>query len=349
MNLEEEIVLSVIIPVYNGDAYIKVLMESIAEQHFEKFEVLMIDDGSTDHTGQLCDDYAGQYSWLHVIHTENCGVSHARNRGLDEAAGKWIQFIDADDRIRPGIFHNFYQVVCKEDTELAVCGCTRYNLNTGSHEDCGPLCEETLRHNKIDRLFDHLPMGDRYWLLDYVWNKWYRREIIESFKIRFDETLSLGEDFVFNTQYMQHISSISLLKTRYYQYLTGENGLAHKFQKEPWNGRNILYEAHKKLYDTLGLWESNKGWIQCQAGQIAFGDIRMINEDNCPYGNRKKLLFIRKMLESDQYPLILMYLREKSSLAFRIYYHVFRAENEYLMLILIRSEKLWKKVIRGKN
>lgn len=349
MNQIKPVILSVIIPVYNGAKYINKIMKMIEEQQFEAFEVLIIDDGSSDQTYPLCKEYERQHSWLSVIHTENHGVSHARNRGLDAASGKWIQFMDADDRIRPGMFCDFYRVLCKTESELAVCGCARKNLYNGHVEVCGPAEDKTLREGELKQLFDHMTMENRYWLLDYVWNKWYRRDIIENYKLRFDEELSLGEDFVFNTQYIKNIGSISLLAKRYYEYLVGENGLVGKFRERPWIGRNILLKSQTELYKTMKLWEENKMWISRQAGEIAFGDIRTINRKNCRYKWKDKRWFIRGMMDSDQYPLILSYLKGKSSLLFRIYYVVFSSKNEKYILMLIELEKIGKRIINRKS
>lgn len=343
MKKSREKVLSVIIPIYNGSNYLKRLIEFIQNQKFENYEVLLVDDGSTDDTYQICECYAKRFPWLRIIHTDNYGVSHARNTGLASASGTWVHFIDADDIIASGMFWDFYKTLCTDEAEIAICGCVRKNLVTGTSEDCGPMECRTLEDKDFNKIFDCLEMEDRYWLLDYVWNKWYRRDILEEHHIRFCEDLSLGEDFVFNAHYFQHISTMSLLKGRYYQYEVGASGLVSRFQPNPWFGRKILYNAQSSLYKSLHLWESNKKWIECQAGQIAFGDIRMINAPNCPLNLKEKFAFIEQMIDSEQFHLILCYLKRKTSFAYKVYYHIFAGRNTALILMIISIEKYIKR------
>lgn len=343
--MEEKILLSVIIPVYNGAAYLDKLVYLLGVQRFRSFEVLFIDDGSTDNTYQKCAYYAEKYTWIKVIHTENYGVSHARNIGIDAARGEWIHFIDADDRIHPDIFQFFYEVLKENQTDCIICGCTRKNMINGSCEACGP--EENKNYSKefFPKLFNHMDMITRYWILDYIWNKWFRKEIIDRYHIRFMQNLSLGEDFVFNTMYFQHAVSIFLLAGHYYQYRVNASGLVSKFQKEPWIGREVLYRAQERLYDSMSLLESNQEWIQRQAGQIAFGDIRTINSVKCKFNQKEKKDFIQNMMKEEQFSYLLKYLKSEKALKFQLYYWVFKGRNVDNILTVISIEKVLRKIL----
>lgn len=125
------IVLSVIVPIYNGEKYLDRLIEAFLMQKLDQFEVILIDDGSVDGTYQICKNYSKTYSWIRVLHTENKGVSHARNLGIKEAKGKWIHFIDVDDVIHPELFREFYEISNSEETEIIICGCIREEIETG--------------------------------------------------------------------------------------------------------------------------------------------------------------------------------------------------------------------------
>ena len=107
--MDQRIVLSVIIPVYNGERYLQRMITMLEKQTFQNFEVLFIDDGSTDNTYQLCRQYAKSNPYINVVHVENQGVSHARNIGIEAAKGEWIQFIDVDDIIHQDMFLTFYE------------------------------------------------------------------------------------------------------------------------------------------------------------------------------------------------------------------------------------------------
>lgn len=190
----------------------QIIMDTIWRQVQEQiFEVLFIDDGSTDNTYQLCRQYAKHYPYINVVHVDNQGVSHARNIGIEAAKGEWIQFIDVDDLIHQNMFLTFYENLVQLGGDLAVCGCVRRNIETKEDTLCGPEKNTLVCGRDIIQLFKGMKMEQRYWMLDYIWNKWYKREVIEHYHIRFPEKLSLGEDFVFNTQYFQHISSFAML------------------------------------------------------------------------------------------------------------------------------------------
>lgn len=343
--MDREIILSVIVPVYNGGKYLGRLMEMLEKQTFQKFEVLFIDDGSTDDTYELCKEYEQRIPYVHVIHQKNQGVSHARNAGIEIAQGKWIAFIDVDDFIHNNIFDVFRKSLEHKEADLAVCGCVRRDAITKKAVLCGPAKNEYVQGKEIACLFEKMKMDKRYWLLDYIWNKWYKKEIIERWNIRFTENLSLGEDFVFNTVYFQHIQSITLISEFCYEYEIHADGLASCFQECPWEGRKILYYNHKKLYQSLGIWESEITEIRRQYGQIFWGDLRRINSSKCHMNSRQMKEFIRKMMVSDMFDMISDYLMVKKGLIYRIYRIVLRTKNVFAIYYIIRLEKILSQLL----
>ncbi|MCI5648703.1 MAG: glycosyltransferase [Fusicatenibacter sp.] len=338
-------VLSVIIPVYNGERFLNQLISCIIIQHLENMELILVDDGSTDQTLKLCREFEKSYTWIRVLHTENLGVSHARNTGLVCAKGKWIHFMDSDDQILPGMYRNFLKMAenGKDSPEVVICGCVRIGANDGKQTVCGPEESGVISGENIPKLFDRMSMERRYYLLDYIWNKWYRRDVIERYRIRFPKQLSLGEDFAFNAEYFQHVKKIALLSDCFYQYQIQEDGLVSRFREDPWKGRNILYREQTALYQKLGLFPENEKWIQRQAGQIAFGDIRTISSVQCPYDWKEKKKFVQKMMKSSQYGWILEYLkaRGENSLIFRWYFYLFALRRVTITTGIICLERMF--------
>ncbi|MDY2936703.1 MAG: glycosyltransferase [Fusicatenibacter sp.] len=336
-------ILSVIVPIYNGEHFLQQLISSIILQKMSGLELILVDDGSTDQTLTICREFEKSYEWIKVFHTENMGVSHARNVGLRHAKGKWIHFVDSDDHILPGMYTRFVQMAEHgiENPDVLVCGCIRITANNGEKTSCGPERTGIVTDVNIPKLFDHMSMERRYYLLDYIWNKWYRREVIERYRIRFPENLSLGEDFAFNAKYFQHAEKIVLISECYYQYQIQEDGLVSRFQEEPWKGRKILYREQNELYRKLGLLSENEKWIRQQAGQIAFGDIRMISSPRCSYKWKEKKKFVQKMIKSPQYGLILEYLKAKgeTSILFRCYFYLFALRSAEITAGVICFEK----------
>lgn len=342
--MENEIVLSVVVPIYNGAVYIDRLIQMFLLQTFQKFEVILVDDGSKDETLKKCRLYSEKYPWIHVVHTENLGVSHARNKGLKKAKGEWIQFIDVDDRFEKNMFFDFYETALKYSTDMILCACFQKTKN--KKQFCGPSQNKKIDKNGIRQLLTGISMENRYWFLDYVWNKWYRRDILNMSQIRFREHLSKGEDFVFNTEYIQKIASAFLLRHPYYCYCISSDGLAGTFREKPWMEREQLYEAQKKLYLSMDIWQENKQWIQKQAGKIAFGDIRTLNNENCSYTLRKKKVFLSDMMQNRQYMFLLKYITEEKNIKFWPYRIILRLKQPFVIVVLICIEGRIKKMLR---
>lgn len=139
------VMLSIVVPVYNGEKYLERLIEVFLKQKFEQYEVILVDDGSTDGTYQICENYAKNYSWIRVLHTENRGVSHARNTGMQEAKGEWIHFIDVDDMVHPDLFEKFSVIATNDNPEVIICGCIREETLSGKKVYCGPSKNQILK------------------------------------------------------------------------------------------------------------------------------------------------------------------------------------------------------------
>lgn len=350
--------LSIIVPIYNGECYIDSLVSTIKKQKedLDKFlnvsgcigtamELLLVDDGSKDNTLKLCRQQEQQYEWIRVIHTENYGVSHARNTGLEAANGEWIQFLDVDDTLGEGMLKEFASNSISSENNLPdiiICGCHRISHNAEA-VSCGPKENVFLQRQEVVRLLDQMKMDDRYWILDYCWNKWYKKEILETYKLRFEESLSLGEDFVFNTRYIRYVQKAVLLSTCYYQYLVGETGLVSRFQPEPWVSRQILFDAQKDLYQCKGLWDNNQKLIELHYGQIIFGDIRTIYSKRCGLSYKEKKNYMNHMIKSSLYDMMLLYLKGKKTLAFQLYYYICKTKQSALILIMIYLESMLRK------
>ena len=209
--------ISVIIPVYNTEKYLRKCVESILSQTFTDFELLLINDGSTDSSGAICDEYAQKDTRVRVFHKENGGVSSARNLGLDKARGQWITFVDSDDYVEPEMLSCIHQY---EDEEL---------IAMSYIYEKEPVIEyEKLKDKKIllssRNLTEILMLGA--FMTPY--SKFYKREIIEIHKIRFNERLTAREDTLFVWVYLLRIENIRTIDLSLYHYCIKEEGLSHK-------------------------------------------------------------------------------------------------------------------------
>ena len=211
--------ISIIVPVYNAEQYLHRCIDSILAQSFTDFELLLVNDGSKDASGAICDAYAAKDSRVHVFHKENGGVSSARNLGLDNAKGEYITFCDADDYVATD-WLDAYQSAIAENMDMAIQGYYEIDENNKTTPK-GLLMKkgETLEEKQqfVIELFDAA-------CFCFIWVKLFRRSIIEEFHIRFDVQSKLGEDAQFIAKYIEHTKSfVCTDKVGYYYNLPPSN------------------------------------------------------------------------------------------------------------------------------
>lgn len=189
--------ISMIVPVFNVEQYLPHCIDSILNQSFRDFELLLIDDGSSDNSGNICDRYAENDSRIRVFHKENGGVSSARNVGIDNAIGDWIFFSDADDELFPDGLSILYASI-GYNIDLVMAGYERYN-NDGKLSYSMPIRSHKILNRKegVRNMFRPL----YYEYQGYLWTKLFKREIIQ-LGVRFDERIYFNEDRLFCVNYL---------------------------------------------------------------------------------------------------------------------------------------------------
>ena len=216
-----EQLVSIIVPVYNAEKYLKRCVDSILVQDYSNIELILMDDGSTDASGTICDDYAKQDGRVRVVHKENTGVSDTRNRALDLAEGVYVQFLDSDDWIVPEATRLLVQTMEKYDCDMVISDFYRVAgerlAQKGDIEENRVLSRQEFAACMIEN-----PADFYYGVL---WNKLYKREIIEANRIRMDVSISWCEDFLFNLEYIRHASSFYALQVPIYYYVKRKGSL----------------------------------------------------------------------------------------------------------------------------
>ena len=226
--------ISIVIPVYNKQKYIAKTLDSVLGQTFRDFEVILIDDGSTDGSGMICDNMAASDARIKVFHTQNQGVSAARNLGIRMASGKYISFIDADDYIDDSFLAKLRDSLIENASGLAICGYEEIRNGERSvhvHKDflSGNMVYEALRQD----------------LLCILWNKLFVREKIRHF---FDENISTCEDSIFCIRYyLDNNPEISFVDEPLYHYIVREGGLTGGVQKGAFDGIRGLLRVNLEL------------------------------------------------------------------------------------------------------
>ena len=227
---------SIITPCYNAEKFLNICVESILRQNFKEWELILIDDGSKDSTPIICDKYADRDSRIKVIHQNNSGVSAARNRGLDVAKGKWVLFIDSDDWFTDEAFNIYIDSINKYESDRFVFN--RFSFKNGKSVQSDLKPDILKRENEqislflIDMLFpyyDLLNNGVVTGGIRGVNCSLYRRKIIEEYNIRFEESVKIAEDAMFNFDFAMHSKCITMQNLMVGYYRIEESSVMHRF------------------------------------------------------------------------------------------------------------------------
>lgn len=217
--------LSVIVPVYNSARTLSCCIKSILSQNFQNFELILVDDGSSDLSSQICDKLAVEDNRIVVVHKQNEGVSAARNTGLVLAKGEWITFVDSDDEICEG----FFDLVANEKyVDLIVCGFE--SIGRKNKSKIVRIEEKEIEKKSLDTFFN-LHIKDK--VLTAPWCKFFRKKIITDNLIMFRTNITYGEDTIFVAEYMQYINSLWYCSTIGYRYYQPQNITILKYKVTP--------------------------------------------------------------------------------------------------------------------
>lgn len=249
--------ISVIIPVYQCSEFLDSCLDSIAKQYYKDFEVIMVDDGSMDGSGDICDSYVRKDVRFKVLHQKNSGVSIARNNAIDLAVGDWITFIDADDLVAPEYLLNLNQAQTCNNSEF-VCG--------------GMSVQEPDSQFRIERLEKkelnlQITSDARYALQvlrGCVASKLFSRSIIEKYHLRFDPKIKIAEDLCFTYDYVNQIQRISLISACDYIYRLNSASVTHN--------RKDSFDDNYRTFQHLN--RSLKTFVKTNKIDVGFEDKR---------------------------------------------------------------------------
>lgn len=219
--MNQKPLVSIIVPVYNSETFLRRCVDSILCQEFRDFELLLIDDGSTDGSAGICDEYEKNDTRVRAVHKKNSGVSHSRNTALNMARGTYIQFLDSDDWITPNATKLLVRSMEEYHCDMVVSDFYRVAgervAQKGDIEEDRPLTRQEFAAYMVEN-----PADFYYGVL---WNKMYKQEIIAKYRIRMDVTLDWCEDFLFNLEYMRHAHTFYALQVPVYYYVKRKGSL----------------------------------------------------------------------------------------------------------------------------
>ena len=252
--------ISIIVPVYNAEKYIDRCIKSIYSQTFTDYEIILVNDGSTDNSLALCKEYAEKDSRITVIDKENGGAGSARNKGIEIAQGEYLAFPDVDDWFEPDMYEDLYALAKQGDYDIVFSGVNYYGNDKGelkykSSITCGDkayLTQAECRKN----VMDFFPTST---IFDVPWNKLYKRSVAMGKNVRFADTKRC-QDAMFNIDFYNAAEKVASVDKAYYNYIENTTeGFQRKFPK---NYIDIIVIYYSHLKDILNSWGMYNGDIK---------------------------------------------------------------------------------------
>lgn len=242
--------ISVIIPIYNAEKYLKKCLDSVLTQTYLNIEIILINDGSEDGSKTIIDAYARQDERIQVIHyAQNRGVSYARNRGIDVSKGEYTIFVDADDYIEKNMLEKLYENLQKNQADINICGVDLIGFSEKKNSPINNFPWKISSDQCILYIFDMLPFSYVTW----IWNKLICNTLVKKFY--FSEDIYRGEDLLFMYQLLKHAKCVSYIPEKMYHYVYHKESSSHKgFSEKQYTGLLVykfLYEDALKLYPSL--------------------------------------------------------------------------------------------------
>lgn len=258
-----EDLISVIIPVYNVEKYLKRCLDSIIKQTYKKLEIILVDDGSTDNSGKICDEYAKKDERIIVIHKANGGLSDARNKGIEIAKGKYIGFVDSDDWISDKMYETLYSNAIKYDADISCCEFIRTkDFNEKVDEKKYDNIKKAYNQDEYIKIF--FKIGTQQCVY-YAWNKLYKRDIIQNNLYPIGLT---SEDVQGTFKTLIKSNKIVSVNYPYYYYFINDNSITGK-------------KFAEKDFDLLQIWDNVVAI--CKENKPEYLEMAILNRNRIDY------------------------------------------------------------------
>jgi len=304
--------ISVIVPVYKTEIFLRRCVESILAQTFSDFEIILIDDGSPDNCGAICDNFAEQYSTIKVIHQVNQGVSAARNAGIAAAMGEWIMFVDSDDWIEPEMLDVMVTQAEGMDYNVDICisGYVADKCDGSYRSEFKQLAGYRLQNaEKID-LYKHRLLttmvggyGELVRMSVSV-AKLYRKSLLIDNNIIFIQGIMWGEDRLFNLFAIHYAKNIVFCKGTFYHYDVNLSSASNSFKPGAMDSMHLLlHELESFIKQRLPIGKTNSEIIYNNWACMAFLEATKINYllKNSPYTLRQGAVEVKALLKSEPF------------------------------------------------
>lgn len=342
--------ISIIMPVYNSAKFLHLAVESIQKQTFKEWELLLVDDGSADESGNLCDEYARSDQRIRVFHQQNQGITKTRNRGIREARADYITFIDDDDEYVLDILEKTYMLAQDYNADIVKFGYRVIeDFSNGAKEIRDNCSERLLVAEKKDlvKLYSDIRKSGYF---NMIWNGLYKKELFVDKGFMFDESVIMGyEDWIFNNNiFLVPDTQVILDYIGYIHYQRDQHSTSKKFHPNQIKANLKAAESEYKLVHMID--QENKGDLgwSFRATDYLIDILFLFERKGCNYGYKTKADILRKMYVQDVFS-VLVNRKNIASLPKQRKLMVFLFSKKHYFILLKLSSVyyrfiLWKKI-----
>ena len=327
--------ISIIMPVYNGESYIDFSIKSILNQTFTDFELIIINDGSTDKTKEICENFMRSDNRVRLINQTNQGAHHARNNGMTKARGLYYCFFDSDDYIDSRMLEDLYDIITDYKSDLVVCG---FNINTYYTND-EYIVRKYLPYTKDNRIIENISSKDEFRRFAYLnfdrnmfyppWNKIFSAKYINDNNIKFP--ITYRDDFPFVMNVIKDIENVTYVKKTYYNFIRKRaDSETQKYVASLYEKREEEHEAMLNLYRYWGLIDDEKSIEMISRryiDRIIECIVNLFNSE-CTFTKAEKIKEIKKYLDTESFNTSIKNAKPKK-IHLKLIYFVLKTRNAY--------------------
>ena len=340
--------ISVVIPVYNMEKYLKRCMESVMNQSFRDLEIILVDDGSKDSSGKMCDEYQSIDSRVKVIHKQNGGLGFARNSGMEIASGEFISFVDSDDYIEPGMYEKLYARIKQENADTCIFGYHRVVGEKIAYTRTGALSGTFSGPGVFTNIFLNIIGSEPSCPEDFLilwqssWLSLYSLDIIRKHNITFpSEREFISEDVLFNTDYYINSKCVTILNEPFYNYWLNENSLTKVYMNDRFARNVALYVEHLRRLNLYLPDEKAFNLAKERVQRIFLASARYcIMQIQASRGKKEALSLIAVICDDNTLQTVLNeYSWSKNPLKYRIFNYALKNKLNRFLYLLVSLKK----------
>lgn len=292
--ISAEIKLSIIVPVYNTEKYLSECLDSLLDSKTNQYEIILVDDGSSDSSPALCDRYKERFDHIRVIHQKNGGLANARNTGIRNAVGEFLTFVDSDDTVDAGYADSVLERINKKDDIIVYAYKVEYTQTQQIRKKQLTEMPSVDAASAVKVLEEN---GD----FNMVWAKVYRTRLLqEQPQTRFVPHTEPGEDLIFNCECFMKAKSISLVNEMFYHWIRrGEDTLANRFRNDLYEKNLMFIDYRNRLYQALGIYDSQFSLLSKGNLAYIFSCVPNMYRRGHVFSKSRRIAFYREILDSE--------------------------------------------------